>query len=156
MRLSLLLATLAVTSSTALAYDLTGVQNILTNPALQQQAAQVAQAAAANPQVVTAAGTGMAEQFLANLTPAQQQQLTAQFNAIADKILTPAENAKLTQFQASREGAAVIAKMPQIIEQFAPVILQMYLAQSAQVAPSITPDNRTPKTQNRSSTPASK
>lgn len=136
MRHAILMATLALTATTAQAYDLTGMQQMLASPAGQQQALQVAQKVVANPQMATAAGASMADQFLANLTPAQQQQLTAKFNAIAAQVLTPAENSKLLQFQSSAEGAGVIAKMPRIIEQFAPVILQMYLSQSAQVAPS--------------------
>lgn len=99
-------------------------KQLMANPAVQQQ---VATTAANNPQLVS--------QFANSLTPAQQTTLSQQALEVAKQMLTPAEQTALTQFQSTPEGAGVMAKLPAIIQQLAPTLLQMYAAQTATQAP---------------------
>jgi hypothetical protein len=55
--------------------------------------------------------------------------------AIGQKLFTPAEQAKLTAFTATPEGASIVSKMPQLAQQLAPVVLQMYAQQAGKIAP---------------------
>ncbi|PZP40589.1 MAG: hypothetical protein DI585_00535 [Pseudomonas fluorescens] len=91
------------------------MQNAVMQQALQQLAA--------NPQILT--------QMANSLTPAQQTTLTQQALAAAQQILTPNEQAKLTAFATSTEGASIAGKLPQIVQQLAPTLMQMYATNSA-------------------------
>ena len=105
----------------------TATTNAAANPLMQQAQQAVMQQAlqqlAANPQMLT--------QMAASLTPQQQATLTTQALSVAQKNLTTAEQAKLTAFTASPEGASIAAKLPQIVQQLAPVLLQMYAGNGA-------------------------
>lgn len=102
------------------------------NPLAQQAQAAVMQQAlqqvASNPQLLS--------QMAGSLTPQQQVAFTQQALAVTQRNLTPAEQAKLTAFTASPEGASIASKLPQIMQQLAPVLLQMYAGNSgAGIAP---------------------
>ncbi|RYG60214.1 MAG: hypothetical protein EON60_07935 [Alphaproteobacteria bacterium] len=101
------------------------------NPLAQQAQAAVMQQAlqqvAGNPQLLS--------QMAGSLTPQQQVAFTQQALAVTQRNLTPAEQAKLTAFTASPEGASIASKLPQIMQQLAPVLLQMYAGNSAGLAP---------------------
>lgn len=111
----------------AYAYDFSAIQNAIVNdPAVQQQVgAQVMK----NPQLLTGAagatGTSAAG-MMAALSPAQKQQLMTQANAIAAKLFTPGEQQSLKAFQATPNGASITSKLPTLVQQLAPVLLQMY------------------------------
>lgn len=100
--------------------------------ALGQQAQQMLmqqalQQLAANPQLVT--------QMAASLSAQQQASLKDRMMSVAKNVLTPAEQTSLNTFASTPEGASIAAKMPQIVQQMAPVVLQMYASQNASVAP---------------------
>lgn len=115
--------------ASAYALDFSAMQQqLLANPAVQQQlAATAAQTAASNPQMLT--------QAIASLTPQQQSTLAAQAQAIAAKVFTPAENASLNAFTATPEGQGIMAKLPQFAQQLMPVILQLVAGQTGAAAP---------------------
>lgn len=92
--------------------------NPLAQQAQQAIMQQAMQQVASNPQLLS--------QMAGSLTPQQQASFTQQALAAMQKNLTPAEQAKLTAFTASPEGASIAAKLPQIMQQLAPVLLQMY------------------------------
>ena len=106
-------------------------QQAMASPAAQQaqQAVmqQALQQAAANPQLLTS--------MASSLSPAQQSTLMQQALVIGQKLFTPAEQAKLTSFMATPEGAGIAAKIPQLAQQLAPTVLQMVASSSAGVAP---------------------
>lgn len=83
--------------------------------ALMQQALQQA---AANPQLLS--------QMAGSLSASQQSTLMQQALVIGQKLFTPAEQAKLATFTSSPEGASIAAKLPQLVQQMAPTVLQMY------------------------------
>ncbi|MBI1308330.1 MAG: hypothetical protein GC129_00530 [Proteobacteria bacterium] len=133
MRTALLTLAVALTAATASAYDFTALQQqLMASPAAQQA---VAQTVASNPQLATSTASSMAT-MLGNLTPSQTQLLSTQVQAITQKLFTPAEQTKLTQFQATPEGASIVSKLPALAQQLAPVLLQLYMSQSAGIAPS--------------------
>jgi len=112
-------------TSRAQTLDLGALQRQLgASPAGQQaQQAMVQQAMqylASNPQMLTS--------MVNSLTPEQQASLTQQALVAGQKIFTPAEQTKLTQFVTSPEGAGIAQKMPQLIQQMTPVVMQMYAA----------------------------
>jgi hypothetical protein len=72
-----------------------------------------------------------------SLTPAQQATLMQQALTIGQQLFTPAEQAKLMAFTSSPEGASIAAKLPALVQQMAPTVLQM-VAQSA-AAPKVAP-----------------
>ena len=106
-------------------------QQVMASPAAQQaqQAVmqQALQQAAANPQLLTS--------MAGSLTPTQQATLMQQALAIGQKLFTPAEQAKLASFTSSPEGASIAAKLPQLVQQLAPTVLQMVATSSAGAAP---------------------
>ena len=106
-------------------------QQAMQSPAAQQaqQAVmqQALQQAAANPQLLT--------QMANSLSPSQQATLMQQALTIGQQIFTPAEQAKLTAFTATPEGASIASKLPLLAQQLAPVVLQMYASSTAKVAP---------------------
>jgi hypothetical protein len=110
-------------------------QQLATTPAgqaaMQQTQAAVMQQAmqqmAANPQLLT--------QMANSLTPAQQATLMQQAMTAGQRIFTPAEQAKLTAFTSSPEGASIAAKLPQLVQALAPTLLQMYAGQAGTLAP---------------------
>ncbi|HEX2859337.1 MAG TPA: hypothetical protein VHP58_03970 [Alphaproteobacteria bacterium] len=115
----------------AYAYDFSAIQNaVMNDPAVQQQVgAQVMK----NPQLLTGAAgaTGTAGMtgaagMMAALSPAQKTQLMTQANAIAAKLFTPSEQKSLQAFQATPDGASITGKLPTLVQQLAPVLLQMY------------------------------
>ena len=99
--------------------------------AMQQTQAAVMQQAmqqmAANPQLLT--------QMANSLSPAQQATLMQQAMTVGQQIFTPAEQAKLTAFTASPEGASIASKLPQLVQALAPTVLQMYAGQAGNLAP---------------------
>lgn len=99
------------------------------NPAVQQAVLQQALAGSANP-VPTATGKGALATALATLTPQQTALLTQKAQGIASKLFTAKEQTALSAFQASPEGSSIMGKMPLLMEQLAPVILQMYASTS--------------------------
>jgi hypothetical protein len=128
-RSTLILLTLGLCAiASAYALDFSAMQQqLLANPAVQQQlATTAAQTAASNPQMLS--------QAIASLTPQQQTTLAGQAQAIAAKVFTPAENTKLTAFAATPEGKGIIAKLPQFAEQLMPVVLQMYAGNTGAAA----------------------
>lgn len=106
-------------------------QQVMASPAAQQaqQAVmqQALQQAAANPQLLTS--------MAGSLTPTQQATLMQQALTIGQKLFTPAEQAKLAAFTSSPEGASIAAKLPQLVQQLAPTVLQMVASSSAGTAP---------------------
>jgi hypothetical protein len=108
--------------------------SILSNPQVQQALGQqIVGGAMANNQGNPAGG-------FSTMTPAQANTLAVQAQAIANKYLTKAEQDKLEAFQASPEGQAIIAKMPQMANELAPLLLQAYMGN-----PSVAPAAGTPK-----------
>ncbi len=101
----------------------TAAANPLAAQAQQAIVQQALQQLANNPQLLT--------QLAGSLTPQQQATLTTQALGVAQQNLTKAEQAKLTAFTASPEGASIAAKLPQIVQQLAPTLLQMYAGNSA-------------------------
>ena len=109
-------------------FDLNALKTqVMASPAAQQaqQAVmqQALQQAAANPQLLT--------QMAGSLTPTQQATLMQQAMAIGQQLFTPAEQAKLMAFTASPEGASIASKLPQLVQQLAPSVLQMVAASGA-------------------------
>lgn len=115
-------------------------QQLMANPQLQQAiAGQVIQGAMANNQGNPAGG-------FASMNASEATALAGQAQAIANKYLTKAEQDKLAAFQASPEGQSIIAKMPQMANELAPLLLQAYLGNSA-VAPAAGTSTKLPLTQ---------
>lgn len=114
---------------------------VMANPAMQQVAVQAASNPAVQQAVLqqalsgatakAATGKGAMATALATLTPEQTALLTQKAQAIAAKLFTAKEQKALTAFQTSPEGAGVMGKMPALMQQLAPVILQMYMAPAA-------------------------
>lgn len=92
--------------------------------ALMQQALQVM---ANNPQLLT--------QMAGSLNTTQQASLMQQAMAMANQSFTPQEQASLNAFTATPEGQSIMAKLPGLIQQLAPVVLQMYAGQMGATAP---------------------
>ncbi len=120
-------------AASAYAVDFNAISNaVMNDPAVQQAVGkQVMQQAASNPGAVAtalggAAGVSGTLGMLGSLNPAQQQQLVAAAQAIGGKLFTPAEQTALAKFQSSPEGTGIMAKMPALLEQLAPVVMQMY------------------------------
>lgn len=92
--------------------------------ALMQQALQ---AMAANPQLLT--------QMAGSLNPTQQATLMQQALGMANQTFTAKEQASFNAFTATPEGQSIMAKLPVLIQQLAPVVLQMYAGNMGAVAP---------------------
>lgn len=133
--LALILAVAGLAATVqAQGFDLNALKTqVMASPAAQQaqQAVmqQALQQAAANPQLLT--------QMANSLSPQQQAQLMQQALVIGQKLFTPAEQAKLMAFTSSPEGASIAAKMPQLVQQMAPTVLQMVAnsGAAAKIAP---------------------
>lgn len=110
-------------------------QQLSANPAAQQAMQQGQQAILQQALQQLAANPQMLMQMAGSLTPQQQATLMQQAMAAGQQIFTPAEQAKLTAFTSSPEGASIAAKLPLLVQQLAPVVLQMYAGQGATVAP---------------------
>jgi len=109
----------AATGSTA-----TGALGQQAQTAMMQQAMQMM---AQNPQLLT--------QVAGSLSPQQQASLLQQTMGVANKNFTPQEQASLNAFAATPEGQSIMAKLPGVIQQLAPVVLQMYAGQMGTMAP---------------------
>lgn len=127
-----------VTVAHAQGFDFNAIkQQLAASPAaqqatqgMQQQVMQQAlQQAAKNPQLLTS----MASQ----LTPTQQSTLMQQAMAAGKQIFTPAEQSKLASFTSTPEGAGIVAKLPQLVQQLAPTVLQMVAANAGSTAPAV-------------------
>lgn len=127
---------LVATAAYAQGFNLQAIQQQLAATPQGQQVMQQGQQAvmqqalqqlANNPQMLT--------QMANSLSPQQQSTLMQQAMVAGQKIFTPAEQAKLTTFTASPEGASIAAKLPQLVQALAPTLLQMYAGQAATVAP---------------------
>lgn len=95
---------------------------------LQQQMMQQALTEAANnPQLVA--------KMAGSLSPSQQSTIMTKAMSIGQTLFTPAEQAKLASFGATPEGAGIMAKLPQLAQQLAPTVLQMYAGAAAANAP---------------------
>ena len=118
------LVAMLAAASTVVAYDFSAVQNaVMNNPQVQQEVGKrVMQNAAAT---APTTGVGMVK-ALGSLSPAQQQALMVQANALATKLFTPAEQKSLKAFQSTPQGQGVMSKLPALVEQLAPILLQMY------------------------------
>ncbi len=101
--------------------------NPLAQQAQQAMMQQAMQQMANNPQLLT--------QMAGALSSQQQATLSTQALSAIKQVLTPAEQAKLTAFTASPEGASIASKLPQIMQQLAPVMLQMYAGNGAGASP---------------------
>jgi hypothetical protein len=112
------------TGTSATGTAATGALGQQAQTALMQQALQ---AMAANPQLLT--------QMAGSLNTQQQATLLQQTMAVANKSFTPQEQASLNAFTATPEGQSIMAKLPGVIQQLAPVVLQMYAGQMGTVAP---------------------
>lgn len=134
------LAGVAVAQTTgSSAYQTLG-QQLMANPQLQQAiAGQMVQGAMANNAGNPAGG-------FASMNASDATALAGQAQAIANKYLTAGEQAKLTAFQSSPEGQAIIAKLPQMANELAPLLLQAYLGNAA-VAPAAGSAPKLPLTQ---------
>lgn len=126
-KLLAILALVVATAATAQAqgFDLNALQKqMAASPAMQQMQQQMMQQAlqqaAQNPQLIS--------QMANSLTPEQQASLMQQALVVGQKLFTPAEQAKLATFTSSPEGASIAAKLPQLVQQMAPTVLQMYAA----------------------------
>lgn len=120
-----------VPAAQAQGFDLNALQKqMAANPAMQQMQQQMMQQAlleaSKNPQMIA--------QMANALSPQQQATLMQQAMAMGQKMFTPAEQAKLAEFTSSPEGASIAAKLPQMAQQLAPVVLQMYAASMAPAA----------------------
>lgn len=142
MKKILLALTLALAASVAQAVEPTAMQLLQQQiaaaaPAAQQAVQQTTQQAivnqalqqlAANPQMLTS--------MVNSLSPQQQATLMQQALTAGQKIFTQQEQTKLLAFTSSPEGASIAAKMPQLVQQLTPMVLQMYAANgTTNVAP---------------------
>ena len=110
--------------SGAAATGATGMLGQQAQTALMQQAVQMM---AQNPQLLT--------QMAGSLSAPQQASLLQQTMGIANKSFTPQEQASLNAFAATPEGQSIMAKLPGVIQQLAPVVLQMYAGQMGATSP---------------------
>lgn len=104
----------------------TGTADTAATGALGQQAQaammqQTLQMMAQNPQLLT--------QMAGSLNTQQQASLLQQTMAMANKTFTPQEQASLNAFAATPEGQSIMAKLPGLIQQLTPVVMQMYAGQ---------------------------
>ncbi|TKW61889.1 MAG: hypothetical protein DI628_04520 [Blastochloris viridis] len=102
----------------------TGALGQQAQTAMMQQAMQMM---AQNPQLLT--------QVAGSLSPQQQASLLQQTMGVANKNFTPQEQASLNAFAATPEGQSIMAKLPGVIQQLAPMVLQMYAGQMGTMAP---------------------
>ncbi len=102
----------------------TGAMGQQAQNALMQQALQMM---AQNPQLLT--------QMAGSLNTQQQASLLQQTMSVANKSFTPQEQASLNAFASTPEGQSIMAKLPGVIQQLAPMVLQMYAGQMGAVAP---------------------
>ncbi len=110
--------------TTATGTAATGALGQQAQAALMQQTLQML---AQNPQLLT--------QMAGSLNTQQQATLLQQTLSVANKSFTPQEQASLNAFAATPEGQSIMAKLPGLIQQLTPVVLQMYAGQMGAVAP---------------------
>lgn len=102
----------------------TGALGQQAQSAMMQQALQMM---AQNPQLLT--------QVAGSLSPQQQASLLQQTMGVANQNFTPKEQASLNAFASTPEGQSIMAKLPGVIQQLAPVVMQMYAGQMGAMAP---------------------
>ena len=106
----------------------TGALGQQAQAALMQQALQMM---AQNPQLLT--------QMAGSLNTTQQASLLQQTMTMANKTFTPQEQASLNAFAATPEGQSIMAKLPGVIQQLAPVVMQMYAGQMGTAGSAVAP-----------------
>lgn len=126
----ILAGVMAAAAAHAQQFDLNQLQNtVMSNPQVQQAVGQaVMQNAAKNPAALAGG--------FASMTPAQTSAFGTQAQAAVAKLLTPSENKSLTTFAASPDGQGIMAKLPEIAQALAPLVMQAYAGNApAAVAP---------------------
>lgn len=119
---------MAATQQTGTGTAATGALGQQAQTALMQQTLQML---AQNPQLLA--------QMAGNLNTQQQATLLQQTLSVANRNFTPQEQASLNAFAATPEGQSIMAKLPGVIQQLAPVVMQMYAGQMGAAGSAVAP-----------------